>query len=94
MAHQIAGPLVRRYFDACAEGDATTADRLEPALFAIYRCFKVGSYYAGIKAVMNELGLKVGPPRPPLLPFTSLQQEQIREILARASVAQIIETLN
>lgn len=94
MAHQLAGKLVRRYYDACAAGDAAEADRLEPALFAIYACFKAGSFYAGIKAVMNELGFAVGDPREPLLPFTSSQQDTVRGRLAAADVRAVIASLN
>lgn len=93
MAHQLSGRLVRRYFDACVAGDAATADRLEPALFAIYRCFKSGSFYAGIKAAMNSLGQPVGIPREPLLPFTDAQLASVAKILADADVAATIQTL-
>ncbi|RJF86809.1 4-hydroxy-tetrahydrodipicolinate synthase [Oleomonas cavernae] len=93
MAHQLSGRLVRRYFDACAAGDRTTADRLEPALFAIYRCFRTGSYYAGIKATMNALGQPVGTPREPLLPFTDAQAAKVAAILDEAHVADVIHSL-
>jgi 4-hydroxy-tetrahydrodipicolinate synthase len=93
MAHQLSGRLVRRYFDACAKRDKAVADRLEPALFAIYRCFKTGSYYAGIKATMNALGQPVGGPREPLLPFSEAQTAKVRQILADAGVAATIQSL-
>jgi 4-hydroxy-tetrahydrodipicolinate synthase len=93
MAHQLSGRLVRAYFDACKAGDGATADRLEPALFAIYRCFRAGSYYAGIKTTMNALGQPVGDPREPLLPFTVAQQAKVSQILAEADVAAIIRSL-
>lgn len=86
MAHQLSGRLVRGYFDACKAGDTERADRLEPALLAIYRCFKLGSFYAGIKAVMNALDQPVGAPREPLLPFTQGQTDQLRAILDAADV--------
>lgn len=94
MAHQLSGKLVRRYYDACVAGDTAEADRLEPALFAIYACFKSGSFYAGIKAVMNELGLAVGDPREPLLPFTPTQQETVRRRLEAASVRDAIASVS
>lgn len=90
MAHQLSGRLVRAYFDACASGDAATADRLEPALFAIYRTFKLGSFYAGIKCAMNTLGQPVGIPRPPLLPFSEAQASQVEAILAEADVRGVV----
>jgi 4-hydroxy-tetrahydrodipicolinate synthase len=93
MAHQLSGRLVRTYFDACRNGDTATADRLEPALFAIYRCFRAGSYYAGIKATMNALGIPVGGPREPLLPFSEAQTAKVQAILAEARVAEAIRSL-
>lgn len=93
MAHQLSGRLVRAYFDACAEGDKATADRLEPALFAIYRGFRCGSYYAGIKTVMEALGEPVGAPREPLLPFTDAQKAKVEAILAEAEVAAVVASL-
>lgn len=94
MAHQLAGRLVRRYYDAAVARDIQTMDRIEPALFAIYRCFKVGSYYAGIKSVMTILGQPVGAPREPLLPYTNEQLDAVRSILTSAKVAQTISSLD
>ncbi|SON54352.1 putative DapA-like lyase [Hartmannibacter diazotrophicus] len=93
MAHQLSGRLVRTYYDACAAGDTATADKLELALFAIYGCFKSGSFYAGIKAAMNELGQPVGDPREPLLPFSDAQVSKVRDLLQGANVQQIIKEL-
>ncbi|KAA0969359.1 4-hydroxy-tetrahydrodipicolinate synthase [Aureimonas fodinaquatilis] len=93
MAHQLSGKLVRNYYDACAQGNQAEADRLEPALFAIYACFKTGSFYAGIKAVMNELGFAVGDPREPLLPFSQSQQDAVRSRLEAANVRSVIASL-
>ena len=90
MAHQTSGRLVRHYYDACRSGDAVTADRLEPALLAIYRCFQGGSYYAAIKEVMNRMGLKAGPPRPPLLPLAPEASARIEAILAEAGVRELV----
>jgi 4-hydroxy-tetrahydrodipicolinate synthase len=93
MAHQLSGKLVRRYFDACRDGNSAAADMLEPALFAIYRCFKTGSFYAGIKAAMNALDQPVGIPREPLLPFSDAQQATVRSILADAHVRETIASV-
>lgn len=93
MAHQLSGTLVRRYFDACAANNTAVIDKLEPALFAIYSCFKQGSYYAGIKAVMNSLDQPVGKPRKPLLPFSAAQMSKIETILSDNKVAGVIASL-
>ncbi|MER8944311.1 4-hydroxy-tetrahydrodipicolinate synthase [Mesorhizobium sp. M0915] len=93
MAHQLSGKLVRSYYDACVAGDILTIDRLEPAVFAIYRCFKAGSFYAGIKTVMALLGRPVGAPREPLLPYSEAQVETVRSILASADVPGVIASV-
>ena len=91
MAHQLSGKLVRSYYDACQTGDTAMADKLEPALFDIYRCFKTGSFYAGIKAAMNELDQPVGIPREPLLPFSDQQKATVRSIRETGKVRESIK---
>ena len=93
MAHQLSGRLVRSLFDAVLAGDAATVDRLEPALFALYRCFQSGSYYAAIKATMTALGQPAGHPRPPLLPVSDAAAVKITGILADAGVAEAIASV-
>lgn len=93
MAQQMAGRLVRAYFDACARGDVAEADRLEPGIFAIYRCFRLGSYYAGIKATMTALGIPVGGPRPPLLPYDRQACAAVEAILQEAEVRALIASV-
>ena len=93
MAHQLAGRLIREYFDACKDGNHSLADRLEPAVFAIYACFQSGSFYSGIKAVMSELGQEVGEPRKPLLAFTNTQLNKVRSILMNEDVKETIKEL-
>jgi len=93
MAHQLSGKIVRCYFDACKRGDGGEADRFERSIFALYDCFKAGSFYAGIKAVMNELGMSVGIPREPLLPFSPSQCAFIRARLEAAQIRALIASL-
>ena len=93
MAHQVAGRLVRRYYDAVLAGEGGQIDRLESALFAVYQCFQSGSYYAAIKATMNALGHEAGDPRPPLLPLADPAVERIRGILSDAQVPELIAEL-
>jgi 4-hydroxy-tetrahydrodipicolinate synthase len=83
MAHQATGRLVRSYYNAIARGDRTAAEPLERDLFAVYRCFQSGSYYAAIKETMAQLGRNAGPPRPPLLPLAEGQRKAIADIIAQ-----------
>lgn len=82
MAHQIAGPLIRDYWEQAGSGDRELVERLGRDVFAFYRCFGAGSYYAAIKEVLTQLGNPVGPPRPPLLPLAPEQQAAIAKIIA------------
>jgi len=93
MAHQATGRLVRRYYDACLARDDATADRLEPALFAVYRCFQQGSYYAAVKTVMGQLGVEAGGPRPPLLPLPAEAVARIEVILREAQLPELVAEL-
>lgn len=82
MAHQIAGPLIRDYWEKAATGDAETVDALGRDVFALYRCFQSGSYYAAIKETMRQLGRDAGEPRLPLLPLADEQKAAIAGIIA------------
>ena len=44
--------------------------------------FNVGSGYVGIKEAMNLLGQPGGHSRPPMLPYTEEQKDQLRDILS------------
>jgi 4-hydroxy-tetrahydrodipicolinate synthase len=47
---------------------------------------KIGTFPANLKAGMNLLGRKGGYPRPPILPFTSTQLEQVGAVLDRLRI--------
>ncbi|WP_409190212.1 dihydrodipicolinate synthase family protein [Bradyrhizobium sp. RDM4] len=85
MAHQIAGPLIRNYWDKALTSDKTLED-LGRDVFAFYRCFQSGSYYAAIKETMSQLGRDAGGPRLPLLPLADEQKAAIAKIIAEAGL--------
>lgn len=85
MAHQIAGPLVRDYWDKALNGDKSV-ETLGRDIFAFYRCFQSGSYYAAIKETMSQLGRDAGGPRLPLLPLADEQKAAISKIIADAGL--------
>ncbi|MBY3122489.1 dihydrodipicolinate synthase family protein [Rhizobium laguerreae] len=85
MAHQIAGPLVRDYWDKALTGDKAL-ETLGREVFAFYRCFQSGSYYAAIKETMSQLGRDAGGPRLPLLPLADEQKEAISKVIADAGL--------
>jgi 4-hydroxy-tetrahydrodipicolinate synthase len=85
MAHQIAGPLIRDYWEKALDGDKAVED-LGRDVFAFYRCFGSGAYYAAIKETMSQLGRDVGGPRLPLLPLAEEQKVAITKIIADAGL--------
>ncbi|MCK1738291.1 dihydrodipicolinate synthase family protein [Bradyrhizobium sp. 138] len=86
MAHQIAGPLIRDYWDKALTGDKAL-DALGRDVFAFYRCFQSGAYYAAIKETMSQLGRDAGGPRLPLLPLAAEQKAAIAKIIAESGLA-------
>lgn len=86
MAHQIAGPLIRDYWEKALSGDAAVA-KLGRDVFAFYRCFGSGAYYAAIKETMTQLGRDAGGPRLPLLPLADDQKAAISKIIAEAGLS-------
>jgi 4-hydroxy-tetrahydrodipicolinate synthase len=92
MAHQIAGPLVRDYWDKALTGDKAL-ETLGRDVFAFYRCFQSGSYYAAIKETMSQLGRDAGGPRLPLLPLTDEQKAAISKIIADAGLGRWAKVL-
>lgn len=86
MAHQIAGPLIRDYWDKALTRDEAL-DALGRDVFAFYRCFQSGAYYAAIKETMSQLGRDAGNPRLPLLPLADEQKAAIAKIIAEAGLA-------
>ena len=86
MAHQIAGPLIRDYWDKALTG-ADEVDALGRDVFAFYRCFGCGAYYAAIKETMSQLGRDAGGPRLPLLPLAEEQKAAIARIIEDAGLS-------
>jgi 4-hydroxy-tetrahydrodipicolinate synthase len=86
MAHQIAGPLIKQYWDLAGENTSAEIDALGRDVSAFYRCFGSGAYYAAIKETMNQLGYDVGGPRLPLLPLADDQKAAIASIISSAGL--------
>ncbi|ACA18219.1 dihydrodipicolinate synthetase [Methylobacterium sp. 4-46] len=91
MAHQIAGPLIRDYWDQALKG-GESVDDMGRDVFAFYRCFQSGAYYAAIKETMTQLGRDAGGPRLPLLPLTGDQKAAIAKIIGEAGLSRWAKT--
>ncbi|MCK1449365.1 dihydrodipicolinate synthase family protein [Bradyrhizobium sp. 35] len=91
MAHQIAGPLIRDYWDKALSGEKALDD-FGRDVFAFYRCFHSGSYYAAIKETMTQLGRGAGVPRLPLLGLADEQKATIAKIVAESGLTRWAKT--
>ncbi len=82
MMPQVVGRITRDLYDAVMDGDLERARAPHEKLVRAYDIFKVGSGYVGIKEAMNLLGRTGGASRPPMLPYTEAQRDELRAILS------------
>ena len=80
---------LRALINAVEAGDRAGALRLQAGVSDLARVFDQGHWLAAMKAVLEELGLPVGAPIPPLPACTADQRAEIRRILRSHQVAPI-----
>ena len=81
MMPQIAGSLAIELYEKAVAGEREEALALHYKMARLYDIFKVGSGYIAIKETMKLMGRPAGHSRPPMLPFTDQQRDQLRTIL-------------
>lgn len=81
MMPQVAGSMAVELYEAAVAGERERARDLHHRMARLYDLFTVGSGYIAIKEAMTLLGKPGGHPRPPMLPFTEAQRDQLRAIL-------------
>jgi 4-hydroxy-2-oxoglutarate aldolase len=81
-----AGPQVRAMFTAFAAGRVDEAEAIQARLTSIATDIAGAMGPAGIKAAMDLVGLRGGPPRSPLLPVTGDELATVRARLESAGV--------
>jgi 4-hydroxy-2-oxoglutarate aldolase len=81
-----AGPAVRLMYDAARAGKTVEAAAMQVRLAPIATDIGGALGPAGIKAAMDLVGLRGGPPRSPLLPMTAEERLVIRTRLESAGV--------
>lgn len=74
-------------YDAVLDGDHGRARRLQAALLPLASAVSSRWGVAGLKAGMDEAGLRGGVLRAPLLPVTDPERDEIRSLLAAARAA-------
>jgi 4-hydroxy-tetrahydrodipicolinate synthase len=78
--------LVVKLYNTWQRGDIQEARKLQRDLLPLTNLLVKRSYPAGIKAGLDILGLKGGPPRKPLTPYGETEKQQLREALQKLGV--------
>ncbi|MEM7223205.1 MAG: dihydrodipicolinate synthase family protein [Pseudomonadota bacterium] len=86
MMPQIVGAMAIELYETARAGKREEALALHYRMARLYDIFKVGSGYIAIKEAMKLMGRPAGHSRPPMLPFTDQQRDQLRAILQDAGV--------
>jgi dihydrodipicolinate synthase/N-acetylneuraminate lyase len=73
--------------EAVARRDGTTADALQNRLTPLAKIIVGELGIAGVKAAMDSIGLRGGPPRSPILPLGRAELDRVRELLRDAELS-------
>jgi 4-hydroxy-2-oxoglutarate aldolase len=82
LAPALAVELLRRH----RSDDSPGAGRLQERLGTLHKEIVVRHGVPGIKAALDLLGLRGGPPRPPLRPATEAERRSVAQVLQRAGL--------
>jgi len=75
--YNMAGPIARRVWDYFEEGRMEDARREQYRLVTLVRACARHGYMASARAVMEKLGVPLGPPRPPFHPLSGAQEKAL-----------------
>jgi 4-hydroxy-tetrahydrodipicolinate synthase len=83
----LAPATASKIYDEFKRGNLQAAKDLQLKLLPVIESTMVGKFPAGLKAGVNSIGLKVGPPKEPLTPLGESEKAQVEELLRRSGVA-------
>jgi 4-hydroxy-tetrahydrodipicolinate synthase len=87
MESQVMGREALEMYALVQRGDLTRASAVQLRTLDLDESMrKAGTFPANLKAAMNLLGRTGGYPRPPILPFTAAQLDEVRGILDRLRI--------
>jgi 4-hydroxy-tetrahydrodipicolinate synthase len=81
VASHIAGKKLGEMIDAFFSGDVEKARKIHLELMPLFRVLFITTNPIPVKAAMEMMGIKVGPPRPPLCPASEQVKEEIGKVL-------------
>jgi 4-hydroxy-tetrahydrodipicolinate synthase len=87
MESQVMGREALEMYSLVQRGDLRRASAVQLRTLDLDESMrKVGTFPANLKAAMNLLGRAGGYPRPPILPFTPAQLDEVRAVLDRLRI--------
>jgi 4-hydroxy-tetrahydrodipicolinate synthase len=86
VASHLVGRQIRGMIDAHLAGDGTRADELDRRLAPVVDALFIESNPIPLKAALDDVGLRAGPPRLPLVPASEETRARLREVLASVTV--------
>jgi 4-hydroxy-tetrahydrodipicolinate synthase len=81
VASHIAGKKLGEMIDSFFSGDVEKAKKIHLELMPLFRVLFITTNPIPVKAAMEMVGIKVGPPRPPLCPASEQVKEEIGKVL-------------
>lgn len=81
VASHIAGKKLGEMIDSFFSGDVEKAKKIHLELMPLFRVLFITTNPIPVKAAMEMMGIKVGPPRPPLCPASEQVKEEIGKVL-------------
>jgi len=88
--YQLAPKLIREMYDTFQRGDVHRAAELHSKVAKLmHATFPMGTFPAGIKAILNLQGHKVGLPRKPILPSSQESIDSARKVLEELDLLKI-----
>ena len=85
LSHLVGGQIKAMY-EAWEAGDSAKAGEIQVRLAPLVKAMFLVGNPVPVKWALNEIGFRVGPPRPPLVEPDDAIQEQIRAVLANTGI--------
>jgi 4-hydroxy-tetrahydrodipicolinate synthase len=86
VASHLVGPQVRQMIDLIHTGDVPAARKIHESLSPLFNALFITSNPIPVKAALAMLGRPAGPPRLPLVPATTEEQQRVRTALEDAGL--------
>jgi len=86
VASHVAGKMIKQMVEAYVAGDVATAKDLHIKLFPLFKVMFITTNPVPVKAALELIGIKAGPPRLPLVKATAQEIEAIRKVLVDLNI--------